>query len=132
MCANCFCSDTERATRTHDAQLRVQRISGSTADSVHVPLRLFGHGERDAHTQLEPGRAPVDTDVALAANKLGLRALDHSALRLDLHELFLLGHGESDTQTQLEPDRVPRRHQCRSGRRQTWSARTHHSRFRDT
>ena len=47
------------------------------------------------------------TDVAVAVERLGLRALDHSALRLDVHELFLLEHGERDTQTQLEPDRVP-------------------------
>ena len=81
--------------------------SGSTADSVNVSLRLLGHEERDTQTPTEHGRAPVDTDVAVAAEKLGLRALDHSALRLDLHELLVLGHGERDTQTPTEHGRAP-------------------------
>ena len=67
---------------------------GSTVDSVNVSLRLLGHGERDAQTPTEHGRAP---DVTVAAERLGLRALVHSTPRFDVRELFLLGHGESDT-----------------------------------
>ena len=71
--------------------------SDFTADSVHVTLRLFGHGARDTRTQMGHGRAPVATDVTVAAERLGLRALVHSTPRFDVRELFLLGHGETDS-----------------------------------
>ena len=56
-------------------------MSDSTAEPMHVSLLLLGHGETETETQTETvfARALVQTDVAIAADRLGVQALDHSA-----------------------------------------------------